>query len=593
MWHFATPHRRCINIVLFRLYILADVLICLLGGIPHCSTFKLRQTNWNPYKHNANLLYDNKQKNLPTLSNDLFPLHEKAFSVNNKEVRSAFLCELIERGLFHSVTDLEGLDEFLCEHELSAESGLVPAVYYGIDLTADFIHEGTLLQILLLRRFLTKGFNVVVVLGGGTTLIGDPSFKARRTKATLNATQNDRKLHNVILNRTADTVSVNDRNYNTIYRIVKKLLTQKIENKHGDLVEPIFTLACDLNGENIDTVISNPYNVVLVNNRDLYDKLSLTEYLTTVARHMSVGRMLSRDSIKSRLQIADEGSNNSVRQANMDLAEFIYMSLQATDFIHVSSMFNAVIQVGGSDQMGNIMSGIELGRSLGALSKTLYGITTPLLQTRTGEKLSKSNNEDLLRINTDTPALSLWSHFRNVDDKAVRCYLKWLTKVPLDTIEKTMNNHVNDAKILLANELTTAIFGEEYTKAIHKHWISGDITDLLAPKRSYISDEFDSLITFIDCVPQLNLNVNQLMQGIPFGDIMDNLRKQMLVSGRLYNNRRAIREGTCRINGVVVKQPEYRVTEKDLLTVSCEDGRSLNYIAIQYGKRQLYFILVI
>ncbi|GFE54263.1 tyrosyl-tRNA synthetase [Babesia ovis] len=439
---------------------------------------------------------------------------------------------------------------------------------------------------------MARGFNVVVVLGGGTTLVGDPSFKTERTKATLSSSEHDNLVPNAILNRAVTNAYVKQDNYAGILGIVKKILTRQLDTEKNGTVSPSWFQASELDAHNISNITSTPNNIIVVNNRDLYDRVTLSEYLDTVARHMSVGRMLSRDSIRNRLHMSDEDGITTLHKANMDLAEFVYMSLQAMDFVHVASKFNAVIQLGGSDQMGNIISGIELASGLGDMCKPLFGITTPLLQTRTGEKVSKSNAEKLLRITVDTAALAFWSHFRNVDDEVVQNYLQLLTQVPLHEIETTMGKHINEAKVLLADELTSSIFTADFTNALRKHWVNGNIGDLIKSQGALTHSDYDTFLSFTKCVPRVELSRDQLESGIPFADLMDRLRTPQLATGVFYSNRRAIREGTCRINGQVVTEVDRLVTNDDLLTVSCEDGRYLQYIALQFGKRQLYFAIM-
>ncbi|CDR94572.1 tyrosyl-tRNA synthetase, putative [Babesia bigemina] len=522
---------------------------------------------------------------------------ESVFSLQGKTVSSPFLAELIDRGVVAQATDLSKLDELLCLHESAPEaaSGQVPAIYYGIDLTADFIHEGTLLQLLLLRRFLAHGLNVVIVLGGGTTPVGDPSFKTKRTKATIAATCGDRVSNNAILGSVATCPSVSKENYDGILNAVKKLLTREIVTDGGDRLCPSLSFASQMGEADIARMRSSRHNVVVVNNRDLYDSVTLTEFLNTVARNMSVGRMLSRESIKSRLVLDDGRGGFPLRKANMDLGEFMYMALQAADFVHVASKFNAVIQLGGSDQMGNIMSGVDLASSLSELSKPLLGVTTPLLQTRKGEKVSKSSAECLLAITAETPALTLWSHFRNVDDEVVHDYLRWLTQVPLATINDTLATHVNQAKVWhnsRSYNLTAAIYGDQYKEALHKHWLSGDMAETQQSTDGCDPAEYDSFVRFASCVPRVFLKAGELETGVPFGDLLDRVRTPQLTSGLFYSNRRAIREGTCRINGKVETRVDRLITNDDLLHLSSTDGRVMKYVALQFGKRQLHLAVL-
>lgn len=478
----------------------------------------------------------------------------------------------------------------------------IPYCCVGIDLTNNFIHEGTLFQLFVLRRFLAHKFNVVIILGGGTTTVGDPSYKIRRSNAAVGSSDTGCHADNAILNQECIVPSSSPENTSAILDIVTKVLTQSIEIPGGDIVHPSLSFSSELSESDVRRVTSSCYNVVCLNNRDLYDRVTLSEFLATVAGNMSVGRMLSRDCIKARMSFSE--SNATKLKANMNLAEFMYMSLQATDFIHVASKFNSILQLGGSDQMGNIMSGVDLSSSLGEAGKTVFGITTPLLRTPSGEKISKSVGEGLLKITTDTKPLAFWSHFRSVDDAVVEDYLRWLTRVPLSLIKDTMSRHINDGKVrleiyraillqvLLADELTTAMFGRDYTDALHKYWLARDVGALTRSREDLSAEDYDSFVKFTKCVQSVALDPEELEGGVEFGSLLDQLRTPQMVSGKFYSNRRAIREGTCRINGSVVSSVNYKVGPGDLLRSSCKDGRVFKYITIQFGKHQLFFAIL-
>ncbi|GIX62642.1 tyrosyl-tRNA synthetase [Babesia caballi] len=599
MWRAATRPPPSVTIAVstpLRVYVALALLVAL---VEQCNSFRTSTGSLNaPVEWNGAQfagIRGIRRRRWKDVRDSCGPLaaHDDIFTTRGKTVASPFLAELVDRGVVSQATDISKLDDFIRLHESNANGaqGPVPAIYYGIDLTADFIHEGTLLQLLLLRRFLARGFNVVVVLGGGTTPVGDPSFKTRRTRAVFAASRSGAAKHNAILDRAATCASVAKENYNGILDIVKKLMTRELKTDQGDVIRPSLAFASEMSEADAAQVTSSSYNVVILDNSDLYNRVTLTEYLNTVASNMSVGRMLSRDCIRSRLLVGEDGAT-ALRRANMDLAEFMYMSLQAMDFVHVASRFNAVIQLGGSDQMGNIMSGVELASSLSGLGKQVFGITTPLLQTRSGEKISKSSGECMLRIRAETPALSLWSHLRNVDDEVVASYLQLLTLVPRSRIQDTMAAHVNESKVLLADELTTAVFGRECTEAIHKHWLSADIAHVANSAEGCSPEDYQSFERFVECVPSVTVTADELASGIPFGALLDRVRTPQLVSGLFYSNRRAIREGTCRINGRVETRVDYRVTSDDLLRVSCADGRVTEHIALQFGKRQLYFAIL-
>ena len=312
------------------------------------------------------------------------------------EFRSDLLRLLDERGYIHQLTDAAALDAL-------AEKQIVPG-YIGFDPTAPSLHVGSLVQIMLLRRLQQAGHKPIVLMGGGTGKIGDPSFKDEARKLM-----------------TTDVIAANVASIRTVFA---RLLT------FGD----------------------GPTDAVMMDNAEWLDTLEYIPFLREVGQHFSVNRMLSFDSVKQRLD----------REQSLSFLEFNYMILQAYDFRELARRSGCRLQMGGSDQWGNIVNGIELTRRMDGVE--VYGVTTPLLTTADGGKMGKTAagavwlNEDAL------PAWDFWQYWRNCDDRDVGRFLKLFTDLPLDEIarlEALQGSEINAAKIVLANEVTRLCRGED------------------------------------------------------------------------------------------------------------------------------------
>jgi tyrosyl-tRNA synthetase len=316
------------------------------------------------------------------------------------QYRSDFLRTLAERGFIHQGTDLDGLDQALSSKVVSA--------YIGFDCTADSLHVGSLMQIMALRHLQKSGHKPIVLMGGGTTKVGDPSGK-----------DDARKLL---------TVADIDHNMAGIKKVFAKFLD------FGD----------------------GATDAVMDNNADWLDRLNYIDFLRDYGRHFSVNRMLTFDSVKLRLE----------REQPLSFLEFNYMILQAYDFLELGRRRGCQLQMGGSDQWGNIVNGVELGRRVDNLS--LFGLTTPLLTTASGAKMGKTAagavwiNEDKLS------AWDYWQFWRNTEDADVGKFLKLFTELPLSEIAKLealQGAEINEAKKVLANEATRLAHGQEAATA--------------------------------------------------------------------------------------------------------------------------------
>ena len=308
-------------------------------------------------------------------------------------LKSDFLKLITERGQFHQASDLEGLD--------AAMKRGFPG-YIGYDLTAPSLHVGSLAQIMIQRRFQQCGGKPIVLLGSGTTRIGDPSGR-----------DESRQL------MTADTIETNRK---SIRKVFERFLT------FGD----------------------GPTDAIEVDNSDWLLDLNLVDFLRDVGRHFSVNRMLTMDSVKLRLD----------RDQSLSFIEFSYMVLMAYDFVVLNREYGCRLQMGGSDQWGNIIMGVELGRRMDGAD--LFALTQPLITTADGAKMGKTAqgaiwlNEDLLS------PYDYWQFWRNTQDADVGRFLRLFTDLPLDEIgrlEKLAGAEINDAKIVLATEATAMLHG--------------------------------------------------------------------------------------------------------------------------------------
>ena len=314
--------------------------------------------------------------------------------------RSELMRVLESRGYIHQTTDAQGLDE-------AAAIGVVPG-YIGFDATAPSLHIGSLVQIMMLRHLQRTGHKPIVVMGGGTTKIGDPSGKDASRQML-----------------DADAIAANIAGIRTVF---ERLLT------FGD----------------------GPTDAVLVDNAEWLDELGYIELLREVGPHFTVNRMLTFESVKRRLD----------REQPLTFLEFNYMILQAYDFRELAQRYDCRLQMGGSDQWGNIVNGMELARRMDG--KQLFGLTTDLLTTADGAKMGKTAAGAVWLNEGALPTYDFWQYWRNVDDRDVGRFLKLFTDLPLDEIarlEALEGAEINDAKVALANAVTTLVRGENAAKA--------------------------------------------------------------------------------------------------------------------------------
>ena len=313
---------------------------------------------------------------------------------------SALLKLLQERGYIHQLTDAAALDGLGARKMISA--------YVGFDATAPSLHVGNLVQIMMLRRLQQAGHRPIVLMGGGTTKVGDPSGKDESRKLL-----------------TAQQI---DANIAGIRRVFERFLTF---------------------GE-------GPADAIMVNNADWLDQLEYIPFLREVGRHFTINRMLTFDSVKLRLD----------REQPMTFLEFNYMILQAYDFLELSRRAGCRLQLGGSDQWGNIVNGIELARRID--STELYGVTTPLITTADGAKMGKTAQGAVWLDEQWLSPYDYWQFWRNTQDADVGKFLRLFTDLPLDEIarlEGLPGAEINEAKVVLATEATAMLHGRDAASA--------------------------------------------------------------------------------------------------------------------------------
>jgi tyrosyl-tRNA synthetase len=332
--------------------------------------------------------------------------------------KSDFLRTLDERGFIHQISDESGLDDLFSKETVTA--------YIGYDPTASSLHVGHLTQIMMLHWLQQTGHQPISLMGGGTGMVGDPSFKEE----------------------------------------ARKLMTIDMIEDNITSLKHVFANYLDYDRK------QNP--ALMINNADWLRGLNYLEFLRDVGRHFSVNRMLSFDSVKTRLD----------REQSLSFLEFNYMILQAYDFVELSNRTGCRLQMGGSDQWGNIINGIDLGHRMG--TPQLFALTSPLLTTSSGAKMGKSAsgavwlNKDLL------PVYDFWQYWRNTEDADVIRFAKLFTTLPMAEIEKLAQlggSEINEAKKILATEVTTILHGraaaEEAAETARKTFEEGSLSENL------------------------------------------------------------------------------------------------------------------
>jgi tyrosyl-tRNA synthetase len=411
--------------------------------------------------------------------------------------KSDFLRTLSERGFIHQISDETGLDDLLAKETVTA--------YIGFDPTAPSLHAGGLIQIMMLHWFQQTGHRPISLMGGGTGMVGDPSFKdearALMTPATIEA------------------------NIAGIKRVFSNYLT------YGD----------------------GPKDALMVNNADWLLPINYLEFLRDVGRHFSVNRMLSFDSVKTRLD----------REQSLSFLEFNYMILQAYDFVELSRRYDTRLQMGGSDQWGNIINGIDLGHRMG--TPQLYALTSPLLTTASGAKMGKSMSGAVWLNPEMLSAYEFWQYWRNTEDADVGRFLKLYTTLPLDEIARLAaldGAEINEAKKVLATEVTAMLHGRAGAEAAAE----------TARKTFEEGRAVDTLPSVL--MPKEGFETSRTAEVVLWHSGLFASKSEV---------RRKIAEGGARINGKVIRDPKAWC---DYADVEPETGA----FRVQLGKKKIVLV---
>jgi tyrosyl-tRNA synthetase len=409
--------------------------------------------------------------------------------------RSDFLRVLDERGYIHQGTDLKALDEL-------AAKGVITA-YIGYDATAPSLHVGNLVQIMLLRRLQQAGHKPIVLMGGATTKVGDPSGKDAS----------------------------------------RPLLTDEIINANIESIRQVFARLLKFG--------DGPTDAVMVNNADWIEPLGYLDFLREYGTHFTINRMMSFDSVRLRLE----------REQPLTFLEFNYMLVQAVDFLELFRRQGCVLQMGGSDQWGNIVNGVELIRRIAG--KEAYGVTTPLITTASGAKMGKTAAGAVWLNQVQLSSYDYWQFWRNTDDADVGRFLRLFTDLPLDEIarlELLDGGQINDAKKVLADEATAMLHGHEAAAAA----------------RSAAEAAFEQGVTSAD-LPSFEVPKGTLEDGVQLAALATDAG---LAASR-GEARRLAQGGGLRLNDEVVTDATRVVTVADL-----RDG----VVKLAAGKKKIVLI---
>lgn len=387
--------------------------------------------------------------------------------------KSDFLRVMFERGFVADCTDYQALDEALVK-------GVVPA-YIGYDATAASLHVGHLMNIMVLRWLQKTGGKPITLMGGGTTKVGDPSFRSEE--------------------RPLLTPEKIDENIAGLKKVFAKYLS------YGD----------------------GPTDAIMLNNAEWLDDLNYLDFLRDIGRHFSVNRMLSFESVKSRLD----------REQSLSFLEFNYMILQAYDFLEINRRYGCLLQMGGSDQWGNIINGIDLTRRV--VDHEIYGLTTPLLTTSDGRKMGKSANGAVWLNGDMLSPYEFWQFWRNTTDADVGKFLKIFTELPVEECDRLgalQGSEINGAKILLANLATTLLHGEEAA-------VTAEATAREVFERGGVGED----------LPTVTVSAAEVAEGL--GIVQLFVRAGLAASGK--DAKRLIAEGGARMNDEIVTDAALRL----------------------------------
>ncbi len=404
---------------------------------------------------------------------------------------SQFLSILDERGFIHQMSDADGLDQLAAKGEAIA--------YVGYDCTAPSLHIGNFLSMMMLYWLQQSGNKPIALMGGGTTMVGDPSGKDE-TRAI----------------RTVEDIEANKASIRGVFAKVLQF---------GD----------------------GKADAIMVDNAEWLLKLGYIEMLRDVGRHFSVNRMLTMDSVRLRLE----------REQEMSFIEFNYMVCQSYDYVELARRYGCNLQMGGSDQWGNIVNGVDLGRRMG--THQLYALTTPLLTTASGEKMGKTAQGAVWLNAEQFSAYDFWQYWRNTEDADVGRFLKLFTTLPLNEItrlEALKGHEINDAKVVLANEATALLHGREAAEAAER-----------TARETFAEGAASAGL------PTFDVSASELSDGL-------GLLAALVRAGLAPSNseaRRAIKGGAVKINGEAVNDERLALSGEHL-----DDG----VIKLSMGKKR-------
>ena len=384
-----------------------------------------------------------------------------------------FLKEFKDRGFFYQCTNEDELSKLLDNEKIKG--------YIGFDCTAESLHVGSLLQIMCLRLLQKHGHRPIVLLGGGTTRIGDPSGKDK----------------------------------------TRKILSEKDIEKNIKNIEKILKNFLD-----IKDLKTKP---IFLNNYSWLKKLNYITFLRDIGKHFTINKMLSFDSVKTRLE----------REQSLSYMEFNYMILQAYDFLELNKKENCLLQIGGSDQWGNIVNGVELIKRYS--NKHVFGLTTPLITLASGAKMGKTETGAVWLDKKYLSPYDYWQFWRNIDDSDVLKFMKIFTDLRVDEIEKIKDKNINELKIILANKATSMLHGEKEAKICEK-----------TAKETFSENSLGSAI------PSILLNKKNLDNNL---NIID-----LIILSKLENSRseirRLIKSNGIKINNEIVTDDKFIITSK-------------------------------
>jgi len=412
-------------------------------------------------------------------------------------MKNTFLQELQERGYLNQCTNLDKLSEITNKEPISG--------YIGFDCTASSLHVGSLLQIMILKLMQKYGHQPIVLLGGGTTLIGDPSGKDSTRKVL---EENEIK-----------------KNIQSIKKVFNKILDSK--NKK---TAPIF-----------------------VDNAEWLTKLNYIKFLRDVGSHFTINKMLTFDSVKLRLE----------REQSLSYMEFNYMILQAYDFYQLCKNNNCILQIGGSDQWGNIVNGVDLIRR--KLQKEAFGLTSPLITLASGAKMGKTEKGAMWLNEDKLSPYDYWQFWRNTDDRDVKKFFNYFTDIDLNEVENIFKKekNINNLKILLANETTKILHGKEASKKAEQ-----------TAKETFEGGGLGSGL------PIIEIKSNEIKKGI---NILDFVANNKILPSKS-EARRVIANNGLKIDDILV------IDEKKLIQV--KDFKK-NILKLSYGKKKHFLIKII